>query len=147
MSGFEGLGVVLGVLPLLIATAEHYDDICRPFSRYKHFNNDVKRFHFSLKTQKQIFLNTSQLLVSRITDHEAASRILNGSVVITDDLDRDLSVALGESSETCLEMVRTIWEILDKIEAEDFWTLKEHEVLEATTIQQRKSISKDDEVK
>ena len=37
MLGAEGLGVILGILPLLISAAEHYEDVFRPLKRFKRF--------------------------------------------------------------------------------------------------------------
>src|ERR1700737_2833197 len=45
MSGAETvIGLVLGVLPLFVSTAEHYDNVFRPFKRYKRFSKELKKF-------------------------------------------------------------------------------------------------------
>jgi hypothetical protein len=52
MSGFEVLGVVLGLLPLLISAGEHYEDVYQPFLRYRHFSKEVERYGLQLIHQR-----------------------------------------------------------------------------------------------
>ncbi len=55
MSGFEVVGVVFGVLPILISAAEHYEDVFRPFKRYKKFAPELEEYQKKLGIQKAIF--------------------------------------------------------------------------------------------
>jgi hypothetical protein len=49
------VGLVLGILPLLISTAEHYDTILRLFKRYQKYAPELGRYRKQLGTQKTIF--------------------------------------------------------------------------------------------
>lgn len=124
MSGFEVLGVVLGVLPLLVSAAEHYEDICRPFVRYRDFHKGVQRFQSSLSTQRRIYLNSSLLLLRHITDKDTATQILNSSAEMNEELKEALANALGSSGEECMGIIQTINETLQKIHDEKFWELE-----------------------
>ena len=55
MAGFEAVGVVLGVLPLIVSAVEHYDDALKPIVRYRHFSSKSKQFHRELDTERTIF--------------------------------------------------------------------------------------------
>ena len=44
MTGIKVAGLVLGVLPILISALEHFDNVGRPFSRYRNFTPEVRRF-------------------------------------------------------------------------------------------------------
>lgn len=78
MSGVEiAVGLALGVLPLLISAAEHYDDCLRPFIRYKNFVKEADRFQNLLAIQKVIFKNQCRILLEEIIEHDVASSMLN----------------------------------------------------------------------
>jgi hypothetical protein len=55
MSGMEAVGLVLGILPLIISAAEHYEDAFKPFKRYKKFAPELQLYQQQLGTQKTIF--------------------------------------------------------------------------------------------
>jgi hypothetical protein len=76
MSGFEVVGVVLGVLPLLISTAEHYNDVFKPFKRFKRCAPELELYQQQLKTQMMIFLNQCQLLLTSLAGRESAKEML-----------------------------------------------------------------------
>lgn len=124
MSGLEVLGVVLGLLPLVISAAEHYEDVCQPFTRYRDFHKGVQRFQSSLRTQRRIYLNSSLLLLQHITDHDTASQILSSSLEMSKEFKEALANALGSSGEECMEIIQTIKETLQKINDEKFWELE-----------------------
>ena len=124
MSGFKAVGLILGLVPLLISAAEHYEDVCRPFTRYRDFHKSVQRFQSSLRTQRRIYLNSSLLLLQHITDHDTATQILNSSSKMNEELKEVLASTLGSSGEECMEIIQTIKETLQKIHDEKFWELE-----------------------
>ena len=136
MSGAETVaGLVLGVLPLLVVAAEHYDQCFRPFVRYKKIAKEADHFRDQLNIQKTIFRNQCRLLLEQIVEHDAAARMLKGP----DDplwhdaaLDAKLNQLLGESREACVAAIKIIEQRLQDIqnESEELWTAldAEHQV-------------------
>ena len=114
-------GLTLGVLPLLIAAAEHYESCFRPFIRYRKIAKEADHFRIQLNIQKTIFRNQCRLLLEHIVDHDAASRMLKGP---NDPSWRDaaleakLSKLLGESREACVAAIEMIEQQLRHIESE-----------------------------
>lgn len=54
MPGAE-IGLELTIIPLCIAAAEHYEDVLRPFKRYRNYSIEVERFQDELTSQQVIF--------------------------------------------------------------------------------------------
>ena len=128
MSGAEtGAGLALGVLPLLLAAAEHYDQCFRPFIRYKKIAQEADHFRDQLNIQKTIFRNQCRLLLKQIVEHDAASRMLKApDEPLWHDaaLNAKLSELLGESREACVAAVEMIELRLHDIQTEnrELWT-------------------------
>ena len=125
MSGVETtVGLALGVLPLLISAAEHYDDCLRPFIRYKHFAKEADRFLDSLGIQKVIFRNQCRILLEEIIEHDVASSILNGRSGLNHpswsdiELEEQLAQLLGESRDACITTIEVIQDRLRDINSE-----------------------------
>ena len=127
MSGVEAIaGLALGILPLLISAAEHYDDCLRPFIRYKNFAKEADRFAHLLGVQKTIFRNQCRLLLEEIIEHDVASSMLSPSPSGANhhpswsdiDLEDQLSQLLGDSRDACVTTVEMIEERLRDIKGE-----------------------------
>ena len=125
MSGVETVaGLALGVLPLLISAAEHYEDCLRPFIRYKNFAKEADRFRHLLGIQKTIFRNQCRLLLEEIIEHDVAFSMLSGPSGANHpswsdiDLEEQLSQLLGDSRNACITTVEMIEERLRDIEGE-----------------------------
>ena len=127
MSGVETIaGLALGILPLLISAAEHYDDCLRPFIRYKNFAKEADRFRHLLGIQKTIFRNQCRLLLEEIIEHDVASSMFsrpsgaNHHPSWSDiDLEEQLSQLLGDSRDACITTVEMIEERLGDIKGEN----------------------------
>lgn len=119
MSGAETvIGLVLGVLPLLVSTAEHYDDVFRPFRRYKRFSKELKKFQQEFLGHKTVFHNECLLLLSTFIGVETANKMLQESdhPLRKDlNLNKKLSDQLGASREACHGTISLIKEELDSI--------------------------------
>jgi hypothetical protein len=125
MSGFEAVGVVLSVLPLLISAAEHYDDVFRPFRRFKKCAPELEEYQQQLKTQRTIFMNQCQLLLTALTGRESAKEMLREKDHPSwndNALKAKLVEQLGNSREACEATVQLIAGKLKSIEedAESF---------------------------
>ncbi|KAI9800179.1 MAG: hypothetical protein M1833_003506 [Piccolia ochrophora] len=123
MSGIEVASLVVGVLPLLFATADHFKDACRPFSRYCRLAPELKEFQRQLKTQKTIFRTECSLLLGRTTGPCCAVRMLEGigSQVQAEggELDQRFSVHIGEAGEACMAVLKQIEEKLTQMEEDE----------------------------
>ena len=123
MSGVEAaVGLAVGVLPLLISAAEHYDLCLRPFTRYKTFSKEADRYLSQLRTQKVIFKNQCRILLEDIIDHDAASSMLTsgkGHPLWSDvELESKLRQLLSESRDACISTIEMIEEHLQNVESE-----------------------------
>jgi hypothetical protein len=122
MSGVETVvGLVLGVLPLLVSAAEHYDDVFRPFRRYKRFSKELKQFQQEFLAEKTIFRNECRLLLSAFIGMDTANEMLREHYhPLRKDLhlNKKLSDQLGASLEACQVTIRSIIEELSGIDSE-----------------------------
>ncbi|KAK4695027.1 hypothetical protein P7C71_g2647, partial [Lecanoromycetidae sp. Uapishka_2] len=105
MSGAEAAGLALAVLPILVHATEHYNDVFRPFIRYK---------------------NCCRLLLAAVTEYDVASSMLNGPEHpswMDTKLDNQLIKLLAESREVCVSTIQLMQEELRKIgnECQAIW--------------------------
>ena len=118
MSGAE---VVLGILPLLIAAAEHWDDCIRPFKRYRKFTTEVDRFQQHLKVQNTIFRNQCRILLENVTQDDAAGQMLaepNHPLWSDPEMERQLTSHLAESRDACHTTIELMTERLEDLHKE-----------------------------
>ena len=123
MSGIEAIaGLAVGILPLMISAAEHYEDCLRPFIRYKNFTKEADRFRSQLGTQKVIFKNQCRILLEAVLSHDVASGMLATGPEHPSwsdlELERQLCELLNESKDACIATVEMIGEHLREIEKE-----------------------------
>jgi hypothetical protein len=119
MSGIEAIGLVLGVLPLLVSVIEHYDDVFRPFRRFKEYAPEFARFERRLLAQKTIFRSQCQLLLHPLTDLNTAETMLNEKLHLlwtSKELDTELSHSLGRSAGACIATMKDIEEQLTEVQ-------------------------------
>ncbi|RFU25885.1 hypothetical protein B7463_g10452, partial [Scytalidium lignicola] len=112
------LGIVLGVLPLLISALEHYDDVLRPFKRYRNFDVELKRFKDDLYSEQAIFHAESMLLLTQVTSPEiAAAMVKQYDHPSWKDakLENDLSKSLGTLCDACTNVITSIKDDLQRI--------------------------------
>lgn len=120
MTGVEIALGTLGILPLIISTAEHYDDCFRPFRRYRKFATEVDHFQDRFKIQKAIFRNQCRLLLNNVTSQNVTPSMLGdpGHPLWTDrNIDPQLAEYL-EDSDACITVVNMINKILKGVEKE-----------------------------
>ena len=63
MSGFEVVGVVLGAIPLVISTLEHYRDGVRTISRWRKFDRELQSLIRNLETERVKLQNVCEKLL------------------------------------------------------------------------------------
>ena len=132
MSGIEGAGLALAILPLVLSAAKGYDNVLSPFFRYKRFAKEAKRYSRELDVQRTIFRNECRNLLEEIIEHDAASGMLDSLAKETwsdHRLEDQLLQQLGESKQACLSIIEMIEERLQDIEGEnsDFSAMVEQE--------------------
>ena len=119
MSGPE---LILGILPLLISTAEHWDDCIRPFKRYRNFTTEVDRYQQHLKVQYTIFRNQCRILLENAThDHVAVQMALaerTHSLWSDSEIEQRLARHLAESNDACITTIELIEERLEGVQNE-----------------------------
>lgn len=139
MSGIEAAGLALGVLPLLIAAAEHYDTCLRPIARFREFGTKARKLQTLLDIQRRIFRNHCRILLEGVIEHDVAVRMLDlvGHSFWSDvGLAADLDKLLGQSKDACSEIIEIIESQLRHIEDES------HDL--ETTIEQETTVSIDE---
>jgi hypothetical protein len=113
--------MVLGVLPLLISAAEHYDDVFRPFKRYRKYAPELKLYQQQLETQKTIFRNECHLLLASLTGSQTARGMLKESKHpswLDSELDARFARQLGDSGSACKTIIDLMRTKLEEIEEE-----------------------------
>jgi hypothetical protein len=119
MTGVEAAGFVLGVLPLMISAAEHYEDVFRPFNRYRKFAPELELYQQQLGTQKTIFRNECHLLLATLTNRQTAKDMLRECKHFSwndPDLNERFSRQLGDSGVACKNIISLMRGKLGEIE-------------------------------
>ena len=111
MAGVEAIGLALGLLPLIISAFEHYDDVLRPFSRYRSFTSKAQRFIDELDTERTIFRTECQLLLAAVVGPKIAAEMLRNrhhSSWDDDDVRDRLIGQLGALGTACTSLISKI---------------------------------------
>jgi hypothetical protein len=123
MDPVTAIGLTLGVVPLFISVIENYEEILQPFVVYRRYEKEINRFASKLDTQKTVFFNECQLLLSSVT----SSQDLALSKILTDpshpsrsdrELSQKLRQLLGSSFEACVSILQSINATLEKVTLE-----------------------------
>ena len=129
MSGAE---VVLGILPLLIAAAEHWNDCLRPFNRYRKFATEVHIFQERFRIQNTIFRNQCRILLENATQDNSAGQMLREPSHLSwsdPDIECQLAEYLAESRDACQIIIRLMKERLNDVytESEELGAVVAHD--------------------
>jgi hypothetical protein len=119
MAGVEAAGFVFGILPLIISAAEHYEDVFRPFERYRKFATELDLYQQQLGTQKTIFRNECCLLLATLINRQTAKDVLReGKHPLWEDpdLNERFSIQLGDSGAACKNLIYLMQEKLKEVE-------------------------------
>ena len=110
VSGFEIVGVILGLVPLVTGSIEH----CRSRNDMR----DLRQLERSFKTQRQIFLNTIEELLSPLLSDVQLARLLEDpSDTLWQDtnLSAKLEAHLGEDYESFQEILEDVKIMIDEL--------------------------------
>ncbi|KAF4632645.1 hypothetical protein G7Y89_g5493 [Cudoniella acicularis] len=110
MSGFEVVGVVLGVVPLLISGLEHYNEGLVPIKDMLKYKYVVKELVRALNVARCRLRITCETLLTGLVDDEELAMLLSldslgGDAWKRPDLDRKLQERLDESYEGYMETI------------------------------------------
>ena len=119
MSGVEAVaGLVLGVLPLLVSAAEHYNDCFEAIRRYRKLTSEVKDFGQQFRIQKTIFRNQCRLFLEDAIEHDVAAKMLdekNHPYWHDSNVEAELVEQLGGSRDACVAVIELILTRLEDI--------------------------------
>lgn len=108
-TGLEIAGVVLGSLPLIIAALEHYAQGVAAAKRFLRYRLEMKSILTELTTQKSIFINTCEILLTGMVPVQEMSAFLRepGEELWKDTLlDQKLRERLGTSYDGYIETIK-----------------------------------------
>ncbi len=109
MSGFEVVGVVLSVVPLVISALEHYEEGVSTIRRYQHYKREVRDIILALQTEQVFYRNICEQLLSDIVnpvDLESLLRDPGGPLWSRPHVSRKLRTRLGNSHDIYITRVQ-----------------------------------------
>lgn len=119
MSGLEvGFGV-LGILPLIVSAADHYNKCHQLFRNYRNVTAEVDLFQEQLQTQKTIFRTECLLLLDNVCPKDAASAMLgerSHPLWADKATEQQLAGHLNESKAACVATIKRVGERLKDVE-------------------------------
>lgn len=118
MSGLEVAGVVLGGLPLVISALEHYTHGVNTAKRYWRFRSELRSLILEINTERSIFTNTIEQLLTGIVRVENIADCINepgGDRWRDVEIEHKLKVRLGKVYENYIDNVRGMASSLSQI--------------------------------
>jgi hypothetical protein len=117
MSGFDVIGVVLAVVPLVISALEHYEKGVSAIFRYQHYKREVKDITLVLRTEEALYSNICELLLSDIVSPDELRLLLEdlgGSRWSDPELSVKLKTRLGHSYNVYMGRVQDIASVFEE---------------------------------
>ncbi|KAF2792303.1 hypothetical protein K505DRAFT_55457 [Melanomma pulvis-pyrius CBS 109.77] len=118
MSGFEIVGVVFGVLPILIEAIKAYSDVASSFHTFRHYSKEVRTVQIQFKCHHGIFINECRLLLSLIEDERGAKDMLDDGSDhrwTSKQMNDKLNEVLKDNFDLCRSIIEASKEIVDGI--------------------------------
>lgn len=120
MSGFEVVGVVLGVLPLVISALEHYEDGIAVFRRYYCYRQEIRKVVLILCTEQAELKNTcEQLLIDIVPAHQIVQLLGDSRNKLWEHPQtvRRLKARLRDSYDVYMERLQAMSMALEKLKS------------------------------
>lgn len=118
----EAAGVTLAILPLLIAAAENYKQVCqRPFSRYQKFSKEVRKYMVLLDTEQTLYRGLCEALLREVVDKDDTKSMLKGTDHIlwsSPSVEASMCRTLGDTKQACINIVVLIGQTLEETDNE-----------------------------
>ena len=111
MSGFEIVGLILGLVPVVTGSIEHY--------RSRNDMRDMRQLERGFKTQKNIFENTAEELFSPFLSDVQLARLLedpNNTLWHDANLSAKLEEHLGGDYQSFKEIVEDVKMMIDELQ-------------------------------
>ncbi|KAI1069123.1 hypothetical protein LB507_006312 [Fusarium sp. FIESC RH6] len=111
MSGFEVAGIVLGSIPLVISTLEHYKNGVSIFQRYRKWDREIRRLIMNLETEKVRLQNVCEKLLDGIvppSQIDAMVRDPGGDLWIKKETQKAIRARLWNSFDVFEKALRNI---------------------------------------
>lgn len=115
MSGVEVAGLVLGTIPLLLASLQHYERVVGTVTIFFHFRNEISSAIRELEREHVLFEQAIHLLLAPITmDEELREMMADTNSPLWQDLDicEDMRRNLGRAYPSYLRTVQDIQNIM-----------------------------------
>lgn len=119
MSGFEVAGVVLGSIPLLISTLEHYSDGVSALQRWRRYERELRCLIRNLQTERVKLTNVCEkLLVGLVPSSKIESMIKNpgGAEWRTEDIRQRIKARLWEACDVFDDIIQDVKLAIDEME-------------------------------
>ena len=108
MSGIEVAGIVLAVIPLIIAGFESYDDTRSKLRAIRRHQQELRSINRALRAEHQIFRNTVERLLRSCLDDQSVDSLMQsvGGPEWSDaGAEKVLKLRLGDSHRICVETI------------------------------------------
>ena len=129
MSGFEAVGVLFGVLPILIEVVKGYARLSEKIHTFRHYSREVMSAQVRLKVCEQIFYNECRLLLRLVVeDDQKAMDMLEDALDErwqSKELNDKMKSCLKDNFELCTSIIVGSQMTLEDLEAD----LKKFDVL------------------
>lgn len=128
MSGFEVLGVILGVLPLVISALEHYEESVGVIHRYYYYKKEIRRLVLIIRTEQVELKNTCEQLLTDIVPVHQMEELLKdprSTSWESPEVTRRLKARLRDSYEVYMERLKemnaALKELRSRLDLDDSW--------------------------
>ena len=122
MTGFEAVGVVFGVLPILIEVVKSYTKVTDKIHIFRHYSREVKRRQVQLQVHKQIFHNECRLILRLVVeDDQEAKDMLDNALDErwkSKELNDQMNYCLKENFELCKSIIEGSQVIVEDLEVD-----------------------------
>lgn len=118
MDPATGVGLALGIIPLIISALENYKVTFQPVIIFSgHYRKEVKRFQAALKVQEVNFANECCFLLQSVTSNRGNVMIndLGHALWRDEDLEEQLKARLVDSYDGCVSALSLINDALTEI--------------------------------
>ena len=118
MDPVTGVGLALGILPLIISALENYEYTFQPIIIFnRHYRKEVERFQNALKVQRVNFANECCFLLHSVTANRGKVMMndLGHALWRDEDLEEQLKARLVDSYDGCVSALALINEALKEI--------------------------------
>jgi hypothetical protein len=126
MSGLEITGVVLGLIPLVIAALDQYADGIRTIKRALKYKTELGNLVHELKAESIIYQDTCEWILDGMVSSMELEMLVKdpgGPLWSNDKLDKQLKERLGRSYEvyktTVIDMNDAVREFMAKLDLDD----------------------------